>query len=229
MLSESDHATDSTASGDAPSEIAPRGYAWGNALRKTTTQHVREGGLTPDQAEVVYAMCDFAEKRNCVGLQDTTANWFGFGPIKVWFDDADGDYWVSLVDLLPITGLDWPTLRGMFDAEYAEYSDDVDVLVWPVGDIGDTRYLDLVTHAFALRAMLAGPWAREFMDNTMGLFRHAMVHSGLADKVGPVLRIREDGTAEQTGMTFGDFLSAGDRMPTEDEALAEAFRGPVIP
>jgi hypothetical protein len=229
MLSEPDRPADPESAGDAPSDIAPRGSLWGCQLRETTAAHVRAGNLTWQKASVVYAMCDFAELHNCVGLLDTTANWFGFGDIKVMFESTDGGYWVSLVDLLPITGLDWATLRGMFDSEYAECTPDVDVMTWPVGNEGHTGYLDLVTHSFALRAMLAGPWSREFMDNTMGLFRHAMVKSGLADKISPVVRIREDGTAEQTDMTFGEFMAAGDQMPTEDEAREAAFRGPVLP
>src|SRR6185369_17671566 len=97
------------------------------------------------------------------------------------------------------------------------------------GPDGETYYLELVKTSFAMRIFMGiSPWSNEFTRAMLPVFRRAMVDSGLGDALGPVIRIHEDGTAEQTNMTFTEFMSGGEPLPTEEDARRQAFGGPAV-
>jgi hypothetical protein len=212
------------------SPAATPGETWAAKSYEEIAGWRADGTVDAYNASALTAVADFAKKHDCVPVADTTADWFGFGSLKVLFDSTDGGSWYSLVDLLEVTGLDWPALKDLFDEDSGDDEDsygDADTMVWVNPNDGEAHTLQLVRHSFAMRAMLAGPWSKEFMDNTMGLFRNAMVKSGLADKMGPVVVI-EDGVARETNMSFGEFMAAGDMLPSEEDAIAQAMRGPAV-
>jgi len=94
-------------------------------------------------------------------------------------------------------------------------------------DAGGRRWSDagdwLVSHDRLPALMTSSPWAREFMDNTMDAFGHAMrkIHG---DKLKGIPLYRLDG--EPTGGNAFDDMFSSDL--TEDEALRKARRGPTL-
>jgi len=222
--------TPEPANAGTPSETALVDTTWAVRFRETTARQLRDAEITWREANVLDAMADFGEKHDCTpAATDVYVDWFGFGSVKPIFESTSGGYWMSLFDLIAVTGLEYSALHEQFEEDRVDDGNgDADLMRWVVTEDGETNQLPLVKHSFAMRAMLAGPWSREFMENTMNLFRHAAVHSGLADAIGPVVQQNADGVFVQTDMSLGDFLAQGDRLPSEQDARAEAMRGPAV-
>lgn len=206
------------------------GEVWAESARALVGKGIANGTCDPHRAKLNLAAADFAEKHNVVpSTPDTTASLWGYGAVRAFYIGADGGWWTILDELVEPTGVNFATLLGEFRRDLADDFDDVDVMTW-IGPDGETDRLELVEASFAMR-ILAGvsPWSKEFSAALMPVFRRAMQASGLGDALGPVIRILEDGTAEQTSMSFNEFMSGGEPLPTAEEAREQAFRGPVIP
>jgi hypothetical protein len=176
------------------------------------------------EASLDLNITDFCTRHSCVPSSEA-ADWFGFGTVSTLFNSLAGGYWMPLTEAHKVTGLDWREIKAMFDEDYETDTGDADKLMWRA-DSRTIRGINLVQHSFVMRAMLAGPWHREFMDNTMNLFRHAALRTGLADAIGPVIVIR-DGQATAETASLADVITAGDPLPSEGEAREQAMRGPA--
>jgi hypothetical protein len=95
-------------------------------------------------------------------------------------------------------------------------------------DAGGKRwsdYSDWLVSRDVLPALLsASPWSREFMDNTLPAFGHAM-REVWGDKLKNIPTVTADGTP--TGGNAYDDLFSTDGL-TKEEALRRARRGPAL-
>lgn len=217
----------SCTSGGPAAPAAAIGQQWATSLRAL----IADQTLPAERRRFFEALAGFSERTGCAAVTDHEIDLWGYGTLKVGFADNDGNWWAPLLSLIEPTGLSFARLREMYLDDVADGYSDVEELSWLVDDPGPDEdrgicHLEYVGPSFAMRAMLASPWGREFADAMMPTFRRALVASGMADKIGPVVRIREDGTAEQVEMSFGDFMAQGEALPTHDEARESAFRGP---
>lgn len=71
---------------------------------------------------------------------------------------------------------------------------------------------------------MSSPWAKEYMDNTLPAFGHAM-REIWGDKLKDIPTVTADGTP--TGGNAYDDMFTTDGL-TKDEALRRARRGPAI-
>lgn len=157
--------------GTAHHIVTPADFA--GAMRDRANRLVDNGEMTTIGADYHYQMATFCQAKNCFPLIKTEQRtWFGFGTFDVLFVNADDEgIWLSLVDAHHISGMDYDDIWQMFLDDRADGYDDMYELAWLVNDDGDQNVIPLVQHSFLMRAMLQGPWAKEYMDNTMNLFR----------------------------------------------------------
>lgn len=222
-----------TSSAPAPADQGPA-YLIGTpadlagSLRDRTNRQLDDGDIDTVDADYYFKLADLCEQKNVWPIiSPTKHDWFGFGEVEPLFESHDDDtYWVSLVDAGRVSGMTDEAIWAMFLEDQADGYGDMADLEWLTNDEGDKASIPIVAHSFLLRAMLHGPWSKEFMTNTMGLFRRAVVKSGLGDKIAPVVVVK-DGVATETDMTFSDFLNAGEGLPSEEDAVEKAFRGPL--
>lgn len=201
------------------------GQQWGASTRELIA--LRE--LPDERRRFFTEMATFAERTGCAAVTDHEINLWGYGTVRVLFADNDGNWWAPLTALIEPTGTDFDILRGMYEQAVEDGDDDVEMLSWLVEDTPDREYhyLEMVGPAFAMRAMMSSDWGKEFAAALMPTFRRAIVASGVGNKLGPVVRVNPDGSAEQTDMTFSEFIGQGEPLPSRDEARASAFRGPA--
>jgi hypothetical protein len=189
--------------------------------------------LPAERQRFFQEIAKFAERTGCAAVTDHEINLWGYGTAKVQFADNDGNWWISLAQLVEPTGVPWSLLSRMYWNDVEDNYSDVEELSWLVDDSDpedrEICRLEMVGPSFAIRAMLSGPWGKEFSDALFPTFRRALVESGMADRLGPVLKQNPDGTFEQTDMTFGEFMAQGEPLPTHEAARAQAFQGPVAP
>jgi hypothetical protein len=225
----SDDSTDETTHTSSPTTgraiATPADYA--GSVRDRTNRQLDRGDLTTIDADQPFQIANFCESRNCWPVIVTCErDWYGFGTVRPLFvNDADDDFWMNLTDILRVSGMGHDDLYAMFLDDLEEDTGDVAELEWLVNDEGGKQYLPLAGRSFAMRAMLEGPWSKEFIDNTRGLLRRALVNSGMADAFGPVVVIDEHGNTT-TEASLADVLTAAG-LPTKEEAAEQAFRGPL--
>lgn len=215
------------APGSSASDTDTIGAQWARSLREL----IAEKPLIAERRRFFNAMASFAERTGCAPAPGHEIDLWGYGTVKVQFADNDGNWWVSLAELVEPTGIPFSRLLQIYRNDVEDEYSDVEELSWLVsGSNPEDReicHLEMVGPSFAIRAMLASPWGKEFADALFPTFRRALVESGMADKLGPVLRQKPDGTYEQTDMTFGEFMAKGEPLPTHEEAREKAFRGPA--
>lgn len=189
------------------------------------------GELTPGEAAIVAGKLDFARRRDAIPQIQNMVDLYGYGPARALFVGVDGQPWMTLTDLVDVTGCDYSELLDEFAAEIDSCEPgeqpDVDVLTWTRPG-GGTAEIPLGNARFVFNVLSSrSPWAHEFRDAMAGVFRRAAIASGLADAIG-VVEHSPDGTPVRTGRTLRDLLEAGGAIPTADEARERAFRGPVV-
>ncbi|MET0520827.1 MAG: hypothetical protein ABW156_02465 [Jiangellaceae bacterium] len=201
----------------------------GQQWAESTLALIAQQDLPAERRRFFTELAAFSNRTGCAAVTDHEIDLWGYGTVRVVFADNDGNWWAPLTALCDPTGIDFDTLRGMYEEAVEEGDDDVEILSWLVEDTPEREhcFLEMVGPGFAMRAMMSGPWGKEFAAALMPTFRRAIVSSGLGDNLGPVIRINEDGRAEQTDMTFTEFLAQGEPLPTPDQARDSAFRGPA--
>jgi hypothetical protein len=209
------------------SNNAPTGQEWACDTRRKVGERAATGDITKTHARLLLACASFAERTGAYGVVGHEIDLWGYGDVHIWFATAEGRWWCSLGELIEPTGVPYDVLLNEYTKDVEDGYGGVEELSW-IGENGELALLEMVDDSFALRIMSGvSPWAGEFMKALFPTLRRAMVKSGLADKLGPVTRIREDGTADETTMTFGEFLAKGQPLASREEAREQAFRGPA--
>ncbi|MER7967966.1 hypothetical protein ABTX35_02945 [Streptomyces sp. NPDC096080] len=120
--------------------------------------------------------------------------------------------------------LGWEHMRDFIDLDLLLSVDDPSAKP----DGGGRRWSDsgdwLISKDRLPLLLLSSPWGKEFMDNTLPAFGHAM-REAWGDKLKDILTVHPDGMP--TGGTAYDDLFTTDGL-TRDEALRRARRGPSL-
>ncbi|MCP2336137.1 hypothetical protein [Actinomadura rupiterrae] len=182
---------------------------------------------------VLDAIIDFAEERGLYLAAGDIDLW-GFGRVRPMYRTTDNTYWIRLPDLVEPTGLSYRELLAVFEDEYAEQPPDDPELLRFVGASGTV--IPLADDAWVMRVFAThSPWAPEFSKNMSQVFRHAMVASGLADRIGGsstgVMAITTLRTVEGDDLTVTlpvESLSA-DGVPMVRSPFDDAAPGELLP
>lgn len=205
---------------------------WAETTRANVEKLLAADEIEERNAAILLAMADFCAKHDAIPTRGTINLW-GFGEASALFEPADGGkgWWTPLFDLIDPLAMTSAQLLDAFKEDVAEEWGEIraDTITFPADD-GEPYPLKVVSHSFVLM-LLAGksPWSRTFVDNSMDLFRHAALRTGLADSIGGVIVFDSDGNAVQTDLTVGDMLRGKDDLPSEEVARHQAFTGPTGP
>jgi hypothetical protein len=220
----------------------------------TVTPHLdnlMEYGEEEQVENIVQALTKF-HRTTPVWPELEPINLFGFGTTRTYFRrQEDGVSYFSVVEtgkalgMTPWDACAWAereygyALKAQREADeergslgYKHVRDYLNLNVWFIADdslanpdAGGRRWSDygdwLVSADRLMWFISCSPWQKEFVDNSMDLFAMGM-RSAFGEKLDDLTAYHADGTPAPDAQLFATDL-------TEEEAIAKALRGPVIP
>ncbi|QHA04594.1 hypothetical protein GQF42_16005 [Streptomyces broussonetiae] len=166
------------------------GEEWATAFMAALREEMRQTGETFSDLDwrQAEACAEFCRTNNCYAnlSREQTVNLWGFGTVRpIFYSFERGEAWIRLWELAEPTGIGNPQLYELWRQELdADGIGATGYFIPTENAAADTMPAPLVSIIFAMRMFMAySPWGAEFAANTADFMSHALLHSGLAQKL----------------------------------------------
>jgi hypothetical protein len=195
---------------------------YSDELLASIQQRHQAGQIGDYDAALLRGYADACQRLNTVlPSPDYQVDLLGYGTVPpLLVSHADHDIWVYVGDLIDPAGVTSQQAHDHWEHEDRE-GDDADEIRFHA-TTGETWSLRILNFQGVLRLFLEhSPWSQEVMTALMPVFRRAMAHSGLAE------RITLHGDSDGQPKTLGDLIREQPPLASYEVARHQAFTGPA--